>query len=85
MASCYNLVNGHIYVQTFLALRNFAHKDFNNGAHTVWLGLSSERELAYSKSLPNKNEHVRTKMKEKKHKNHSVSSPYGLLSCTTFS
>jgi hypothetical protein len=31
-----------------------------------WIGLSSERELSYPKSLPKKNEHVRTEAEKKR-------------------
>lgn len=58
----------YITTQTVLSLRryafrNFVYRKFHNEQNT--LDLSFESEQRYSKSLPNKNEHVRTKTKTK--------------------
>jgi hypothetical protein len=60
-----------------LALRYFAHVDFNNRGHTLTLSL--ECEVAHPKSIPNKNEHVRTIIE--KSKETPPISPYALPWC----
>jgi hypothetical protein len=45
-----------------LLYEHFAHMNFNNGAYT--LGLPFECEVYHPKSIPNKNDHMGTKIEK---------------------